>query len=379
MNIPFKITILNILILASSLHASTANTEKIPRPFEKIYAFGDSYTDTGNTGSATGPSSFSYVSNLPYGQTFFHHPTNRYSDGRLVIDFVAESLSLPYLPPHLNTTADKSSGVNFAVAGSTAIEHEFFVKNNLTRDITPESLETQLSWFTKFLEGQGCTDTKATPQKCKAVFDDALIWVGEIGANDYAYTLGSSVSDKMIQELAIKRATDFLEILLYKGAKYVVVQGLPPTGCLAMAMYFLREDYRDNIGCVGSMNKQSYSHNTIYQAKLQAFRKQFPDAIIVYADYWNAYRTVINNAHNYGFSELYKVCCGSGGGQYNYDSSGPCGSPASTTCANPSEYINWDGVHLTEGMYKVVSDLFLDGALTSPPFQYLLSIKKKSE
>lgn len=183
-----------------------------PRPFGKIYAFGDSYTDTGNTGSATGPSSFSYVSNLPYGQTFFHHPTNRYSDGRLVIDFVAESLLLPYLPPYRNTTADKSSGVNFAVAGSTAIEHEFFMKNNLTRDITPESLETQLSWFTEFLEGQGCVDMKTTLQKCKAVFDDALIWVGEIGANDYAYSVGSSVSDETIQELAIKRATDFLEV-----------------------------------------------------------------------------------------------------------------------------------------------------------------------
>ncbi|KAK1357483.1 GDSL-like Lipase/Acylhydrolase superfamily protein [Heracleum sosnowskyi] len=339
--------IINILILSSSAHLSTANSEITPRPFEKIYAFGDSYRYSDGPGSATGPSSFAYVSNLPYGQTFFHHPTNRYSDGRLVIDFVAELLSLPYLPPYLNATADKSSGVNFAVAGSTAIEHEFFVKNNLTRDITPESLGTQLSWFTEYLESQGCIDTKATPQKCRAVFDEALIRVGEIGANDYGYTVGSSVSDETIQELAIKRATDFLEILLYKGAKYVVVQGLPPTGCLTMAMYFFREDYRDNIGCVESVNKQSYSHNTIYQAKVEVLRKQFPDALIVYADYWNAYSTVIENAHNYGFKELYKVCCGSSGGKYNYDSSGPCGSPVSTH--------------------------------TTPPFQYLLSIKKKSQ
>ncbi|XP_074325411.1 GDSL esterase/lipase At3g48460-like isoform X2 [Apium graveolens] len=371
MIIPYKITIFSILILSSSLHDSTAKNEINPRPFGKIYAFGDSYTDTGNTGSATGPSSFSYVSNLPYGQTFFHHPTNRYSDGRLVIDFVAESFSLPFLPPYRNTTADKSSGVNFAVAGSTAIEHEFFVKNNLTHDTTPESLGTQLSWFTEFLEGQGCVDTKTTLQTCKAVFDDALIWVGEIGANDYAYAVGSSVSDQTIQELAIKRATDFLE--------YVVVQGLPPTGCLTLALSLFREDYRDNTGCVGSLNKQSYSHNTIYQAKLQVFREQFPDAIIVYADYWNAYRDVINNAHIYGFNELYKVCCGSSGGQYNYDPSGSCGSPVSSTCANPSEYINWDGVHLTDGMYKVVSDLFLRGALTSPPFQYLLSMRNMDE
>ncbi|KAJ0751081.1 putative sinapine esterase [Helianthus annuus] len=55
-----------------------------PQPFHKIFAFGDSYTDTGNTASATGPSGFSHVSNLPYGRTFFHHPTNRLSEMRII-------------------------------------------------------------------------------------------------------------------------------------------------------------------------------------------------------------------------------------------------------------------------------------------------------
>ncbi|XP_028109966.1 GDSL esterase/lipase At3g48460-like [Camellia sinensis] len=90
-----------------------------------MYAFGDSYIDTGNTGSTSGPSGFSYVSNLPYGCTYFHHSTNRYSDGRLVIDLIAQSLSLPYLPPYIyliNSNQKPSlMGVNFAVVGSTAI------------------------------------------------------------------------------------------------------------------------------------------------------------------------------------------------------------------------------------------------------------------
>ncbi|KAK9995550.1 hypothetical protein SO802_020236 [Lithocarpus litseifolius] len=51
-----------------------------PRPFKKIYAFGDSFIDTSNTKSATGLTSFGHVSNPPYGTTFFHHPTNRYSE-----------------------------------------------------------------------------------------------------------------------------------------------------------------------------------------------------------------------------------------------------------------------------------------------------------
>lgn len=204
------ITLTTIFILTS---ASSAATETHPpRPFKKIYAFGDSFTDTGNTKSATGPSSFGHVSNPPYGTTFFHHPTNRYSDGRLVIDFVAETLSLPYLPPYRKIRGKVSSstfGVNFAVAGATATNHLFFVKNNLTLDITPESIQTQLLWFNKYLQSQGCK--KASASDCKEAFDDALFWVGEIGVNDYAYAVGSSIPDDTIRKLGIASFTGVLQ------------------------------------------------------------------------------------------------------------------------------------------------------------------------
>ncbi|KAI3499520.1 hypothetical protein L1887_35321 [Cichorium endivia] len=368
---PFTATLATAIILL--LTTSSANPTQ--RPFKKIYAFGDSYTDTGNTASASGPTAFTYVSNLPYGRTFFHHPTNRYSDGRLVIDFLAESLSLPYLPPYRNRKADTSFGVNYAVAGSTAIPHEFFVKNNLTLNIQPQSLQTELAWFNKDLEGQKCKSAKSTPKECKAVFDDALIWVGEIGANDYAYTVGSSVQSKTIQDLSIRSVNGFLETLLSKGAKYMVVQGLPTTGCLTLSMSLAPESDRDDMGCVGSLNKQSYDHNTILQTKIQDLRKKYPKAVIIYADFWNAYRTVIKNAPKLGFKELYKVCCGSSGAPYDFDISVTCGSQSSSSCQEPSRYINWDGVHLTEAMYKVVFELLTKEGFTHPPFGSLLASK----
>lgn len=209
LNISSQIIIFTIL---SSFFSCTIASSK-SRPFKAIYAFGDSYTDTGNTASSNGPSSFMHVSSPPYGNTFFHHPTNRYSDGRLVIDFVTQTLSLPFLPPYRNPKADKSYGVNFAVAGSTSIIHSFFVKNNLTLNITPQSLQTQLIWFNKFLESKGCyKGLENISKECKAVFDDALIWVGEIGANDYAYSVGSSVPTKTIQDLSIASLTSFLKV-----------------------------------------------------------------------------------------------------------------------------------------------------------------------
>ncbi|XP_047941906.1 GDSL esterase/lipase At3g48460 [Salvia hispanica] len=366
-----------ILLISTVSYSNLANAAD--RPFKTIYAFGDSYTDTGNTHSNSGPSGFMFVSNLPYGRTFFHRPTNRYSDGRLVIDFVAQSLSLPLLPPYLALRSPSTTGsVNFAVAGSTAIVHSFFSKNNMTLNITPQSISTQLGWFEKVLEGRGCREQSSTPKECEAVFDDALIWVGEIGANDYAYSFGSSVTPQSIQNLAINSVTTFLQALMKKGAKYVVVQGLPPTGCLTLSMYLAPPNDRDGAGCVGTANKQSSSHNTVLKSKVDALRQQFPHATIVYLDYYNAYLSVISKPKSHGITEPYKVCCGHSGGTYNFDYLNACGSPSASSCGTPSRYINWDGVHLTEAMNRAMASAFLNETYAQPPFTHLLAKKHKS-
>ncbi|KAF3437240.1 hypothetical protein FNV43_RR19993 [Rhamnella rubrinervis] len=312
------ITITTIFILSTPLcSASSATTKLQPRPFKRIYAF--------------------------------------------------ETRS-----PTQATRRNVSHGINLLAAGSTAINHQFFVKNNLSLD-TPQSIQTQLLWFNKFLESLGCS---ANETDCKAAgFNDALFWVGEIGVNDYAYTVGSSVTGDTIQKLAISSFTGFCS-LLKKGAKYVVVQGLPMSGCLPLAMSLAPETDRDEIGCVKSVNQQSYSHNVVLLSKLQQLRRQYPHAVITYVDYWTAYLTVMKNPTPYGIKERFKACCGSGE-PYNYNVFGVCGTPSATACQNPSQYVNWDGVHLTEGMYKVVSDMFLKGGFSHPPFSYLLDRKQR--
>ncbi|KAI3986052.1 hypothetical protein MKX01_039134 [Papaver californicum] len=199
--------------------------------------------------------------------------------------------------------------------------------------------------------------------------DNALFWVGEIGANDYAYTIGSSVTRETIQKLVVSRVTgvpkcfsSYYYELLEMGAKNVVMECLPPTGCLPLALTLAPTDERDDIGCVGSANKQSYNHNTQLQANLQYLKKQYPQSIISYADYFAAYRTVMKNTNKYGFKEPFKCCCGSGDEPYNFGLFEPCGSPsASKACEHPYQYINWDRVHITEGMYKVVTEMFIHG------------------
>ena len=80
MKMNYSISILLILISASNQASSAC--------FKSIISFGDSLADTGNeihlAPSNTPPPSAS----PPYGKTFFHRPTGRWSDGRLVIDFI---------------------------------------------------------------------------------------------------------------------------------------------------------------------------------------------------------------------------------------------------------------------------------------------------
>ncbi|GFP85050.1 GDSL esterase/lipase at3g48460 [Phtheirospermum japonicum] len=368
-----SLTISLVLILLSS--ASPALCSAGPSPFKKLYAFGDSYTDTGNTMTSTGPTAFNYVSNPPYGVTFFHHPTNRYSDGRIVVDFVAEALSLPYLPPYRNPKANQSHGLSFAVGGATAIRHGFFLKNNITFNLVRQSLQTQLVWFNNIMESKGCKDSKTTPSECKAVLGDSLIWLGEIGANDYTCSLGSSLSSQVIQDLAINSVAGFLQVLLSKGAKYIIVQGLPPTGCAPYSFSLASPDDRDEMGCVASMNRIALAHNAALQARLSTIKSQNPQSVIVYADYYNSHLTLLQNPTKYGFKQSYRACCGYGGGPYNFDVFNPCGSASSTSCADPGEYVNWDGAHFTEAAYKVITDSFLKGKFCSPSFDYLLRKK----
>ncbi|KAI3731610.1 hypothetical protein L1987_62799 [Smallanthus sonchifolius] len=371
------VTLCICIFLLSPISSATSNH----LPFKKVFVFGDSYTDTGNTNDSTGPAIYRHVSSLPYGRTFFRRSTNRYSDGRLFIDFVAESLNLPYFPPYLNKTADTTHGVNFAVGGCTAIPISFYIKNNATLAAVPQSLPTQLTWFKDFIKGSGCKDAVSTPTECKAVFDGALVWIGEISANDYTNIFGTNITSKTIQKLAIYYEIKVIKELLKMGAKYVVVQGLPATGCFPLSFALVPPPTAlDKIGCVAVKNKESYDHNIVLEQKLHNLRKEFPSTVIVYGDDWRAYREVYANAAKYGFVERFRTCCGSGGGAYNFVPSplATCGAPGTSSCKHPSRYMSWDGLHVTEGFSRVLSKLFLDGSFAQPSFPYLLKEAARS-
>ncbi|KAK4748626.1 hypothetical protein SAY87_015212 [Trapa incisa] len=120
--------------------------------FKSIFNFGDSLSDTGNY-LAVGAPRFPLIKQLPYGETFFKKATGRSSDGRLIIDFIADYLGLPFLPPHRKLVGGPyvKTGVSFAVFGATALDPDFFYSQNLGPTLrTNDSLSIQVGWFKKW-------------------------------------------------------------------------------------------------------------------------------------------------------------------------------------------------------------------------------------
>ncbi|KAL2929691.1 hypothetical protein RDABS01_035101 [Bienertia sinuspersici] len=106
-------------------------------------------SDTGNFIHQNPSSNFA---NLPYGQTFFHKPTGRCSNGLLMIDYITNFFNLPFLDPYLNKNdGNFSHGVNFAVAGATALSCSTLAKKGIEFCPANSSLLVQLDWFNPIL------------------------------------------------------------------------------------------------------------------------------------------------------------------------------------------------------------------------------------
>ncbi|XP_044354510.1 uncharacterized protein [Triticum aestivum] len=161
------------------------------RRYDSIFSFGDSFSDTGNNPVVFAASSvFDPVTRPPYGSTYFGRPTGRNSDGRLIIDFIAQRLGLPLVPPSLAHNGSFRRGANFAVGSATALDAAFFHGGKFPLNV---SLGVQLPWF-ESLKPSLCRTTK----ECKAFFGRSLFFVGEFGVNDYDFCfLTKSVQEIM--------------------------------------------------------------------------------------------------------------------------------------------------------------------------------------
>ena len=98
------------------------------------------------------------------------------------------------MPPVLSRGQNFSTGVNFAVAGATALNLTYLQGQNITAVDLPinSSLNDQLRWFEQ-LKPSLCRSSSSTHGgSSSGCFGESLFTLGQFGANDYRNILMNS-------------------------------------------------------------------------------------------------------------------------------------------------------------------------------------------
>ncbi|XP_057437307.1 GDSL esterase/lipase At5g14450-like [Lotus japonicus] len=332
--------------------------------YPAIFNFGDSNSDTGAISAA-----FTIV-HPPNGQNFLGALSGRYSDGRLIIDFITEELKLPYLDAYLNSVgANYRHGANFATGGSSILKGGY----------SPFHLAYQISQFIQFkLRTQILFN--GTEQHFRSSiprpedFSRAL-YMFDIGQNDLSYGFQYSSEEQLRASLPniLSQFSQAVEQLYSEGARVFWIHNTGPIGCLPLNFLAYGKSKKGNVdanGCVISQNGIAHEFNLQLKNQVLQLRKKLPLAKLIYVDVYKAKYELVSNARKLGFVNPLEFCCGNYLGGYKIScgqNTTESGTVSDKTCKNPSEFLSWDGVHYSEEANLLIAKQILSGAFSDPP------------
>ncbi|KAF3648289.1 GDSL esterase/lipase [Capsicum annuum] len=360
------------VILGTMLLFMVAKTECKKCAFKAIFNFGDSNTDTGGFWAAFPAQA------PPHGMTYFKKPVGRATDGRVVVDFLAQAFNLPFLSPYLKSIgSDYKYGVNFATLASTVRlpQTSLFVTG-----VSPFSLEIQLRQMQEFK-----AKVDELPRKGKTnlpspnIFGKSL-YTFYIGQNDFTGNLArlgiSGVKEFLPQVVSLISST--IKEIYALGGRTFWVLNLAPIGCYPAFLVELPHNTSDidQFGCMISYNNAVVDYNNMLKAALAQTRKKLADANVVYVDTHAVLLELFQHPTSHGLKYGTKSCCGYGDGAYNFNQQVFCGNTkqvngknvTAKACEDPQNYVSWDGIHATDAANKVTAYAILNGSYFDPPF-----------
>ncbi|MBA0700575.1 hypothetical protein Goari_022732 [Gossypium aridum] len=337
----------------SSPAASTASmATRLPSPkFPAIFVFGDSTVDTGNN---------NYVKTLfkanlpPYGENFPDHiPTGRFSDGKLVPDFLASFLGIkddvpPFLKPNLSEN-ELRTGVTFASAGSG---YDYLTTRLSNAIPVSKQVEMFKSYITK-LKGIVGKDV------ANNIIGEALVIISA-GTNDFVFNFYDIPTRRLefdivgYQHFLLQKLEDFLKELYELGCRKMIVAGLPPIGCLPIQMT-AKFQTPTNRKCSEDQNSDAESYNKKLAKLLPELQAKLPGSKLAYADVYDPLFDMINYPQQYGFVEIKRGCCGTG----IIEALFLCNA-MTPICRNPSEFLFWDCIHPSQQAYIYLANYIIE-------------------
>ncbi|KAL8125676.1 hypothetical protein AgCh_013079 [Apium graveolens] len=211
--------LIHLLINVYAINSELSSTQNVliskqgPKP-TKLFVFGDSYADTGNIVKSHSPSW-----KQPYGITFPGKPAGRFSDGRVLTDYIAKSLGIHSPVPYQWRKYGRHhwhNGMNFAFGGTGVFN----------TDVPLPNMTTQIDLLEKLMLGESVYS--------KTDLQSSLVLVALAG-NDYSNlsTAGGTIPEimafitKVVNQLALN-----LKRIETMGGRKIAVTSLQPLGCL---------------------------------------------------------------------------------------------------------------------------------------------------
>ncbi|WCJ42866.1 GDSL lipase [Euphorbia peplus] len=308
-----------------------------------LFIFGDSTVDAGNN-NYIHTSSDNRADFHPYARNgFFSQPTGRFSDGRVLVDYIAEYAKLPLIPPFLEPSADYSHGANFASGGGGVLRD---TNQGLVID-----LPTQLK---NFQEVKKWLIQKVGQQKAERIIEEAVYFIS-IGSNDYlrGYLANPQMQQTYIPEvyvgMVIGNLTNSIQELYEMGARKFAFLSLSPLGCLPV-MRALNPKAEEG-GCFEAASALAMAHNNALKGILTSLEYLLKGFKYCNSDFYVWLHDRIINPSKHGFKDGVNACCGSGpyGGIYS------CGEQKKIEfklCENADEHVWWDSYHPTDRIHE---------------------------
>ncbi|XP_059460856.1 GDSL esterase/lipase At1g29670-like [Corylus avellana] len=305
-----------------------------------LFVFGDSLSDNGNNNNLFTLAKTNYP---PYGIDFPMGPTGRFTNGRNVIDILAQLLGFDdYIPPFANAKGEEIlKGVNYASGGGGI------------RSETAQELGDQISMDQQLQNHQitvlEMNQMLGNHNKSAAEYLSKCIYVVAIGSNDYVnnyflprFFLTSRIYTPQQYAVVLNHQLSQQLTTLYKyGARKFAVYGL---GALGSTPY-----ERNSCGsgtnvsaCVDNINNAAELFNDGLKSLVAQLNQNLINATFIFIN-----STGIASSSSSMASMVADVpCCKVS------SVTGLC-VPFGNPCSNRSQYLFWDALHPTEILYEL--------------------------
>ncbi|VAH98086.1 unnamed protein product [Triticum turgidum subsp. durum] len=341
-----------LLLLAVSLVAGPWKQPGDARPLvPAVMLLGDSLLDIGNNDYILTIAKANFP---PYGRDFEDHiATGRFSNGKVLSDFIGESLGftsspVAYLSPEASGE-NLVSGANFASAQSGYYDQTAHMYN-----VIP--LSQQLEHFKEYRHK---LVVLVGSSQAESIISDSL-YIISAGSNDYLfnYYINPFIhkSPDQFSDLLIGIFNSTVAELYGMGARRIGVFSLPSFGCAPLTITVF--GHGGNNTCVTSLNNDARKFNRKLSASIDLLSKRYHDLKIAVLDLYTPVYSLVTSPGSQGFTETRRGCCGTGTVEATVFL---CNPISIGTCRNATMYVFWDSVHPTEAANKVIADSLVEG------------------